>query len=95
MGLVNIFIFESCFLAAEIIKGVVVETCCKHSVGDGLGIDVGKSLGCDVVDEDVFEAGHLVLEGAVFAVGLVTGEGFFDNVGKETGFAGHHLCQFL
>ena len=72
-----------------------MEACGKHSVSDGLGIYVGKSLGCDVVDKDVAEAGHLVFEGAVFAVGFVAGEGFFDDVGEETGFAGHHLCELL
>ena len=82
------------FLAAEGGQGRVVQAGGEHAVGDGLRVHVGKAFGRDIVDEDFTESPHLVFQRAVFVVGFVAVEGFFNDFGEEAGFAGHHLGQF-
>src|SRR5690554_6750600 len=50
----------SCFLSAECLQSRVVQTSCKHSVSNGLRINVCKTLWCNIVNQNLLKSQHLV-----------------------------------
>ena len=60
-----------CFLPRKSGQRWVVQPSGKHSVGNGLGIYIGKTFGRNVVNQDFFKSVHLVFQRAVLAVIMV------------------------
>src|SRR5690606_12186306 len=81
----------SCFLSAKGWQSRVVQTSGKHSVSNGLSINVCKTLWGDVVNQNLFKSQHLVFQRTVFVICFITGQSFANNIRKKAGFPGHHF----
>src|SRR5690554_1800470 len=80
------------FLSAKIIQSWVVQTSRKHSVSNGLSVNVCKTLWRNVVNQNLLESQHLFFQRTVFLIFFITCQRLLNNIRKKAGFARHHFC---
>ena len=82
-----------CFFATEIFRGIVVQTGCKHAVSNRLGIDICKIFFLQILYEHKFECLVLCLQIVVLECVFLIVHRRLDDIGQQTCFASHQLCQ--
>ncbi len=88
------------FHTAEILQGGIMQASGKHTVSDGLGIDVGEFTGLDIMYQDAPESFQLIAQAVI---GVIKNRGLLqlfiqlqcsgDSVGEQLRFSRHHLRQ--
>ena len=79
------------FGTCEIIGCGVVQSCGKHTVGDGLRVDVSELLGRYIMDKHLAEILHITTQlGGIIAV---LNQGLLDDVAEHARLASHELRE--